>query len=113
MNVHLLFQLEDFTESEYRLLCDHLGHTPDVHKRYYRLRDTTTELTKVAKMLLKADQAGNTLIEEESAMDVKTKSTIRKRRESNTSNTANTTQKLSARKPGEKQQFMIFKINSL
>ena len=39
------------TESEYRAVCDHLGHTYDVHKRYYRLHDTTVALTKVGKML--------------------------------------------------------------
>jgi len=41
------------TESEYRAVCDHLGHTYDVHKRYYRLHDTTVALTKVGKLLEK------------------------------------------------------------
>lgn len=50
------FQLEDFNEIEFRILCDHLGHSLPVHKRYYRLRDSTTELTKVAKMLMRADE---------------------------------------------------------
>lgn len=38
-------------ESEYRAMCDHLGHTYDVHKRYYRLHDITVALTKVGKVL--------------------------------------------------------------
>ena len=39
------------TESEYRAVCEHLGHTYDVHKRYYRLHDITVALTKVGKLL--------------------------------------------------------------
>lgn len=45
------FQLENYTESEFRILCDHLGHSLDVHKRFYRLRETTVEFTKIGKML--------------------------------------------------------------
>ena len=67
LSIFLSFQLENFTESEYRILCDHLGHTLPVHKRYYRLRDTTTELTKVAKMLLTADDGA---FAEENDVDV-------------------------------------------
>lgn len=48
-----ILQLEDFSESQYRLLCDHLGHSLEVHKRWYRLRDSTVEMTKVANILLK------------------------------------------------------------
>lgn len=39
------------SEAEYRLLCNHLGHSLDVHTRFYRLRETTAEFTKVGKML--------------------------------------------------------------
>lgn len=39
------------TEAEYRAVCEHLGHSYDVHKRYYRLHDTTVALTKVGKLL--------------------------------------------------------------
>lgn len=41
------------TESEFRAVCQHFGHDYDVHKRYYRMHDTTVELTKVGKVLEK------------------------------------------------------------
>lgn len=53
-----LMQLENFDEAEYRALCQHLGHTLDVHERYYRLRHTTSEITKVAKMLMGQMEVG-------------------------------------------------------
>ena len=46
------FQLENFDETQYRVLCNHLGHTLKVHERYYRLQDSTIELSKVAKILV-------------------------------------------------------------
>lgn len=45
-------------ESEFRAVCDHLGHTYDVHKRYYRMHDTTVALAKVGR-LLENDFANN------------------------------------------------------
>ena len=44
------------SEAEYRLLCNHLGHSLDVHTRFYRLRETTAEYTKVGKMLMASTQ---------------------------------------------------------
>lgn len=38
-------------EADYRLLCDHLGHSLAVHHRFYRMRQTTAEFTKVGRML--------------------------------------------------------------
>ena len=52
----LLFQLGNFSETDFRLLCDHMGHTVPVHNRWYRLRDSTAEMT-VCKMLI-ADGTG-------------------------------------------------------
>lgn len=49
------FQLKNFSEAEFRILCEHYGHTVPVHKRWYRLRDSTTELVKVSQMLMEAD----------------------------------------------------------
>ena len=44
-------QLLDMKESELRWATDHLGHTVDVHKKWYRLSNRTVELTKVASIL--------------------------------------------------------------
>lgn len=45
-------QLKNFDDAEYRLLCQHLGHSLAVHERWYRMRENTAELTKIAKMLM-------------------------------------------------------------
>lgn len=45
--------MEDFGEAEYRLICLHLGHTLQVHERWYRMRDTTPEFVKVGRILTK------------------------------------------------------------
>jgi len=47
----LFLQLQNFNDAEYKLLCDHLGHTLEVHNRWYRLRSSTAELVKVGKIL--------------------------------------------------------------
>lgn len=52
----IFFQAEDYTESEFRILCDHLGHSYDVHKRYYRLPMASIELAKVSQMLLRSEE---------------------------------------------------------
>lgn len=44
-------QLLDMKESELRWVTDHLGHTVDVHKKWYRLSNRNVELTKVASIL--------------------------------------------------------------
>ena len=36
-------------------VTEHLGHTPDVHKTWYRQEASTVELTKVAKLLTAKD----------------------------------------------------------
>lgn len=50
-NVNML----DISESEMRWLGEHMGHSMDVQKRFYRQTDSTVELTKVAKLLIAAD----------------------------------------------------------
>ena len=37
-------------------VADHLGHTLDVEKTYYRLMSSTIEKAKVAKLLILADE---------------------------------------------------------
>ena len=39
-----------------RWLADHMGHNLDVHRNYYRLKDSTVELSKVARLLLVIDE---------------------------------------------------------
>ena len=46
-----LLQLEDLHENDFRMLCRHLGHTTEVHNRWYRMSDVTIELTKVGEIL--------------------------------------------------------------
>ena len=41
-------------------LSNHLGHTVDIHKDYYRCQNAAIELGRVAKMLIAVDQ-GKTL----------------------------------------------------
>jgi hypothetical protein len=45
-------QLGSMNDHEFKAMCDHLGHTEDVHQQYYRQRRSTTILTKVARLLL-------------------------------------------------------------
>ena len=39
-----------------RWLADHVGHNLDVHRNYYRLEDSTVELSKLARVLLVIDE---------------------------------------------------------
>ena len=39
-----------------RWLADHIGHNLNVHRNYYRLKDSTVELSKVARLLLVIDE---------------------------------------------------------
>jgi len=54
-------QIADLSENDLRWLADHLGHNLDVHREYYRLKDSTVELSKVSRILLAIDEgnAGN------------------------------------------------------
>ena len=47
-----ILQLLDMTESEMTWVTNHLGHTKDIHKGWYRQEDSTIVLTKIAKVLV-------------------------------------------------------------
>lgn len=51
-----LLQLLDMTKEELNSVSDHLGHSVDVHKAWYRQEELTIELTKVAKVLMAKDR---------------------------------------------------------
>jgi len=51
-------QLLDMKNSEFDLLCRHMGHTATVHRDFYRLPSQTLELAKMSKLLL-AVERGN------------------------------------------------------
>ena len=50
-----ILQLLDMTDSELTWVTNHLGHTKDIHKKWYRQEDSTIELTKIAKVLVAID----------------------------------------------------------
>ena len=45
----------DLKENELQLLATHLGHDVKTHKEYYRLSDSTMELTKVCSVTIVED----------------------------------------------------------
>ena len=49
-------QIADLSENDLRWLADHLGHDLSVHREYYRLKDSTVELSKVSRLLLAIDE---------------------------------------------------------
>ena len=49
-------QIADLSENDLGWLANHLGHDLSVHKEYYRLRDSTVELSKVSRILLAIDE---------------------------------------------------------
>ena len=50
-----VLQLLDMNNVEIEWVTEHLGHTQDVHKTWYRQEASTVELTKVAKILIAKD----------------------------------------------------------
>ena len=48
-------QLFDLTGQEQEWLANHLGHSVNIQKEFYRVHESTIELTKVGKMLLGMD----------------------------------------------------------
>ncbi len=54
-------QILDLKETQLEWLANHLGHSVQIHRDYYRLSEPTLELTKVAKLLLAIEkgQTGN------------------------------------------------------
>ena len=49
-------QVADLSDNDLRWLADHLGYNLDVHREFYRLRDSTIELAKVSRLLLAMDE---------------------------------------------------------
>lgn len=52
-------QLLDMKESELTWVTNHLGHSVNVHKQWYRQEESTMELTKVARVLMAKDDGIN------------------------------------------------------
>ena len=48
-------QISSLTNIELEWLSNHLGHSVDVHKEYYRLQDSAIELAKVSRLLIAVD----------------------------------------------------------
>lgn len=51
-----VLQLLDMDEGEFTWVTNHLGHSADVHRKWYRQEDSTMELTKIAKLLIAKDR---------------------------------------------------------
>ena len=51
-------QISSLNQTELEWLCNHMGHSVDVHKQYYRMQDSAIELSKVSRLLLTVD-SGN------------------------------------------------------
>ena len=49
-------QLMNLTETELKLVADHLGHSLNVHADIYTLKSSLLEKTKVARLLLEVEQ---------------------------------------------------------
>ena len=54
-----VLQLLDMNNVELEWVTEHLGHSPDVRKTWYRHKASTVELTKVAKLLIANDNNAN------------------------------------------------------
>ena len=50
-----VLQLLNMTNAELDWMTEHLGHTQDVHRQWYRREASTIEFTKVAKLLTAKD----------------------------------------------------------
>ena len=53
--ISTIMQLLDITEGELTWITNHMGHTNDIHRGWYRKEDSMVELTKVAKVLMAVD----------------------------------------------------------
>ena len=49
-------QVVCLSNEELEWLCNHLGHSINVHRNFYRLQESTLELTKISKLLLAVDE---------------------------------------------------------
>ena len=48
-------QVMNLKENEMDMVASHLGHDLAVHRRYYRLQDSTIELSKIARLLMSTE----------------------------------------------------------
>ena len=69
-------QIADLTENDLRWLAEHLGHNLDVHREYYRLRESTVELSKVSRLLLALDEGNAVNITGKKLSDITVEGTI-------------------------------------
>lgn len=58
-------QLFDLTPNEQEWLANHYGHHMDIEKDFYRIHESTIEITKVGRLLMKIDSGGNSDCDEE------------------------------------------------
>ncbi|KAL7639111.1 UNVERIFIED_CONTAM: hypothetical protein RMT77_010645 [Armadillidium vulgare] len=49
-------QIMNLKENEMDWLASHLGHDINIHRHFYRLQDSTIELTKISKLLIAIDE---------------------------------------------------------
>ena len=45
-------EIADLSKTDLRWLTEHLAYNLDVHREYYRLQESTVELTKVSRLLM-------------------------------------------------------------
>ena len=69
-------QVADLTENDLRWLAEHMGHDLDVHREYYRLRDSTIELTKVSRLLLAMDEGNASKIVGKKLSEINVEGTV-------------------------------------
>ena len=55
--VAMVSQLVDMDNTELGWLAKHLGHSLDVHKKFYRLQEHTLEMAKVGNLLVAIDNS--------------------------------------------------------
>ena len=60
-----IMQLFDLTGQEQEWLSIHMGHSLNIEKEYYRLHESSIEITRIGKMLLKMDNGGGEESDEE------------------------------------------------
>ena len=53
--VSTMMQLLNLSDGELTWITNHMGHTKDVQRNWYRKEDSTIELTKVARALIQVD----------------------------------------------------------
>ena len=63
-------QIADLSENDLRWLAEHLGHDLNVHREYYRLKDSTVELSKVSRLLLAIDEGNAGSLMEKKLADI-------------------------------------------